>query len=450
MHGLTNHFKDPLNLILALLVVLSILGTWQYGKQSLGIDYYVAWVAADAVKHDTKHNIYDPESRYKLAYEYRNLADATNDAPRQKQVARGWKQLPMTATPFLYWLTGMLATGDFETDLDIWHALSILSLTVSILVMCRLLGYSTATGLAFLIPVLVWFSPFHIDLEDGNVNAVQLGMIALTLWFLKRGSSWQALIPAGLSIGLMVMFKPNLAPVALLLAGGWLLRRQYANLVIALAGMAAGALIAVVISSWWLGNAGAWLDWLETLHKTVDGFGRNGGGYAGISGLIGQRGPAGQLTTAVIFCLATLAVFYWGRRRQARAGSNVTDPGREFRENSLLLATGCIVFMMSSALVWRHYYLLTVPMFLMTLQPWPQFSTMNITGLIMARLLPAVALLCMLDSALLGLLGLGDNTYWITVTMVSTLILFIVGLWKFAFGISAMSGPPGPGEPGVH
>lgn len=198
MQRLTRHLKDPLNLLLIILVVSSLLGAWQFGKHQIGVDYYVAWVAADAVNNDTPHNIYEVPTRYKLALEYRNKADASN-SPRQKKMAQWRNELPMTASPFLYWFTGLIAVGDYETDIDVWHAISILSLTLSILVMCRLLGYSTATSLAFLIPVLVWFSPLHIDLQDSNVNSVQLGMIAITLWLLWRGARQTIFVCNGFS-----------------------------------------------------------------------------------------------------------------------------------------------------------------------------------------------------------------------------------------------------------
>ncbi len=86
------YFKDPLGLILAVLVALALLGAWQYIKDSPGIDYYVTWVASDAVKNDTPHNIYEPSSRYTLAVQYHNLADAAENAPRQKQAAAHLKR----------------------------------------------------------------------------------------------------------------------------------------------------------------------------------------------------------------------------------------------------------------------------------------------------------------------------------------------------------------------
>ena len=181
-----HYFKDPLTLILAILVALSLLGAWQYAKGSAGIDYYVTWVASDAVKNDTPHNIYEPSSRYKLAVEYRNKADALADGPKQKQVAAYLKELQMTATPFLYWVTGLLASGDYEKDLARWQLLSLVLVVGFILLTSRLLGYSAATSLAILLPALVWFTPLYSSLNVANVNCFQLGLLGLILWVQRR------------------------------------------------------------------------------------------------------------------------------------------------------------------------------------------------------------------------------------------------------------------------
>ena len=75
MKGVSNHFKDPITLILLILVAISLLGSWSYLKEAPGLDYYVAWAAADAVNNDSPNKIYDRSSRYKLAVLYRNKAD---------------------------------------------------------------------------------------------------------------------------------------------------------------------------------------------------------------------------------------------------------------------------------------------------------------------------------------------------------------------------------------
>ena len=87
MQDLLNRFRNPLTLVLATFVALSVLGAWKYAEDTPGLDYYVAWVAADAVKNNNKNYIYDPASGYKLPAQYRNKADAAKDAPRLKQIA---------------------------------------------------------------------------------------------------------------------------------------------------------------------------------------------------------------------------------------------------------------------------------------------------------------------------------------------------------------------------
>jgi len=435
MTRISNHFKDPINLILAIMVVLSLLGAWLYGKQTPGLDYYVAWVAADAVKNDTATDIYDPSSRYKLAVLYRNKADETKDAPRQKQMARSRQELPMTATPFLYWVTGLIAVGDYEADLDNWHFISLFTLTVSILFMCRLLGFSTATSLAFLLPVLVWFSPHLYELNEGNVNSVQIGMVALLLWLQNRRPDKRNLFITGLAVGLLVMFKPNLAPIALLLGGGWLLRRQFLRLGIGLSGMATGAATAILVSSWWLGSATAWLDWYNYISRTVDYFGRSGRSYAVLANVSDVSNMEGQVGLAVILSLLCLVFLWWGRWRKHGSTGGAPGEEREKLENTLLIAMGCIVMLLASTLVWRHYYLLTIPMFILVFSPLKEPGRVKILPLLMLRVLPAIALLSLLDSPVIRLMGIDDKAYWAVAGMGCALTLFVIGLWQFGFRI---------------
>ena len=75
MQDLLNRFRDPLTLVLAVLMALGVMGTWDFAEETPGLDYYVAWVAADAVKNSNKNYIYDPASSYKLPSLYRNKAD---------------------------------------------------------------------------------------------------------------------------------------------------------------------------------------------------------------------------------------------------------------------------------------------------------------------------------------------------------------------------------------
>ena len=110
--------------------------------------------------------------------------------------------------------------------------------------------------------------------------------------------------------------------------------------------------------------------------------------------------------------------------------------------NSLLIAMGCIVALLASALVWLHYYLLTIPMIIFAFRPWQLPDPMKTLQILMLRILPAIALLCLLDTEISTLLtGIIDaKTYWVAATMTSAIALFVTGLWQFAYGISDQTG----------
>lgn len=452
MKGIGQHFKNPLSLILASLVVLVLLGVFHYAKETPGLDYYVAWVAADAVNNDTPHNIYDSSSRYTLAVLYRNKADALENAPRQKLIAayRGG-QLHMTATPFLYWVTGLLSTGDYEKDLTLWHLISLVLLTSSILLICRLLNYPLATSLAILLPVLIWFSPLQSDLRVGNVNSFQLGLIGLILWLQSRQANSKYLFAAGLMIGLLVMFKPNLGPVALMFGGGWLVRRQFLKLGIAIGGMATGAASAVLVSSLWMGSATAWLDWFNLIRILMGhGLSKSGGNYATITEVTSTISPPGQLATAVILSLLCLAFFWWGRRGISVATAGPDNNNREFVEDALLVATGCIITMLASTVVWFHYYLLIIPMLLIALRPWQEPGPMKIIPTLMLRVLPVMALIVLMELAVPAIFGGDEDRFRSASTIISVSTLLLVGLWQLGYGIRAQPDPKVVEAPDAH
>ncbi len=436
----SGYFRDPVGLLLATLVALSMLGVWMYVKQAPGIDYYVAWAAADAVKNDTPLNIYEPSSRYKLAVEYRNKADAQQDAPKQKQVAAYLKELQMTATPFMYWVTGMLSIGDYETDLRVWQILSLTLVTISVLLLCRLLEFTPATSLAILLPVLIWFMPFYSSLRVANVNAFQLGLISLILWLLRPNANVRYQFVAGLLIGMLVMFKPNLGPVAFLFGGGWAVRRQYSSLGVSILGMLSGALAAVLVSSIWMRSATIWLDWFNYIRQFVDGGpGEKGGNYAVITHIFSDTSPLGQAALAVFLCILCLALLAWGRRGAALPADSAADRKREFIENAILIALGCIVPLLSSTLVWLHYYLLTLPMIIVAYRPWQEPGPFKPVAFFMLRLLPTVALVVLMETALRDVIGVENRIYNEAVTSISALLLFVAGLWQFGHGVRVSS-----------
>jgi hypothetical protein len=278
--------------------------------------------------------------------------------------------------------------------------------------------------------------PFYSNLRVANVNAFQLGLISLVLWLLRPNANVRYQFVAGVLIGMLVMFKPNLAPVALLFGGGWAVRRQYARLGMSILGMLSGALAAVLVSSLWMRSATIWLDWFNYIRQFVDGGpGEKGGNYAVITHVFSAISPLGQAALAVFLCILCLALLAWGRRDTALPVESATGRNREFIENTFLIALGCIVPMLSSTLVWLHYYLLSIPMIIVAYRPWQEPGPIGPVAFFMMRVLPTVALVVLLETALREIIGMDNRTYNEAATTISALSLFVVGLWQFGHGV---------------
>jgi len=444
MQDLLNRFRSPLTLVLATFVMLSMLGTWKYAEDTPGLDYYVAWVAADSVKNNNENYIYDPASSYKLPAHYRNKADEVKGAPRLKRIAAHLQEMYFTATPFLYLVTATVAVGDYETDLTVWHALSLFMLMTFFTLVCRLLGYPVTTMLAIFLPIVVWFVPLQSDLRVANVNSFQLGLIGLAIWLQSRGGHSKYLFATGLVVGLTVMFKPNLAPIALMLAGGWLLRHQYSRLITGISGMLTGALAAILVSSWWLGHSNAWLDWLKLMSGFLAVAPNSHGNYSVMRQLTNGLSPPGQLILTLLLIAAALTLFWWGRRRQSNLFTNLEaqSTDRQSLEDTLLIATGCIIALMASSIVWIHYYLLTIPLLLVLLRPWGAKEQGSFIRVLMQRILPVVAIVLLMDSAILSLLEMEGREFRTIVAPVYLMMLFVAGMWQLAYGVGKDSPTP--------
>src|SRR5262249_24962984 len=126
----------------------------------------------------------------------------------------------------------------------------------------RVFGFDMITSAFFLILFLVGFAAYASDVRVGGTNQLQLFAIALFLWLQRRPGLYRD-VGAGIVLGLAIMFKPDVALVAVLLAVIWIANRRYekARRVI---GMAVGAaVVAVLVSSAFFGTVTSWTGWLN-------------------------------------------------------------------------------------------------------------------------------------------------------------------------------------------
>jgi hypothetical protein len=440
--NLYKSFNDPTTLVLVLLAILGLYGGWIYTQKSVGVDYYVAWTVADTLRSDEEYRVYDRRDKRRLVQDYRKKARTGDKTSRHAAVAR--LSFPeVTASPFLYTVVYALSTRNYETSLTIWGSLSLVGFTAAILLFCRLLGFSAAATLVLYVPLIFWGIALQSDLRVGNINSIQLGLVALAFFLLSRDTKTPYLFSAGALIAMIVVMKPNLAPVSLLVLSAWLIRGQGRKFLIGLLGMTAGALFALGTSSLVFGDVGIWLEWLDRLFRlTRIDMPAAAGNYdmlrsldrtTGSSGL--RLGARGQVVLAMAICAITLGFLWWGRKNDKSRLEQESEAGRkrELIEYAQLIAMGCVVQMLISPLVWVHYYVLAIPMLIVAFQPWSRAPTYSISAITLQRLVPALIFVASLYGPHWKLPVDDVNEVHAAVMLVSVAILYVIGLWQLRF-----------------
>jgi hypothetical protein len=272
----------------------------------------------------------------------------------------------VASTPFLYACFRAFRTGDFDTDLRLFRFGSLVIFVLAALLVGHLVGCSPVINLAALGFFLLAFPPLRFDIVEGNVNAVQLGMLAILLWLRSDPDRAWRTVAAGFILLLAVLFKPNLAMIAALLVLGWGLLGRWRDIVLSAAGAVAGAVIAFTASTLLLGATAPWGDWFSTLRNIENSFevGVMQGNLGGAR-ILGDAFGWNPTVPLLIVLLGILAHKLWALRR-AHGGSVARAPlVREV--DTLLIAIGPAVAILGTAIAWPHYAILCVPLCLICL-----------------------------------------------------------------------------------
>lgn len=350
----------------ALLVAAGLRSAWQTASSSQGLDFYQFWIGGQEAPHE-RGALWSPETSKRLGSSYYYRA-ASSKSERMYVVASGRRELELFSTPFLYTCFGLLPT-DYERAYLIWSVLGLVSLAVAIALMARALRWSIAAFLFFLGFVLLLFQPLTSELRVGNVNEVQLLIIAL--YFVTPPA-----VRGGI-LGVAIALKPNVA-LALPLVAAFELAHDRRKLLPEMLGVAAGGAAAVAVSSAYFRAATVWIDWLRaarSLSQTI---------YARETGNVAPALFLGRYAWVLAVVLTIGAVFLIVRYRGASA--------------ELAVSLGLLIYLLSAPLVWLHYLLLAIPLGMVLLS----------AQSMVVKMISALALILIAATlTTLGLIGLG-------------------------------------------
>lgn len=409
--------------LLAVLLAVALGGLWSSLTWAPGIDFYQFWVVGQAVEEKLVDDVYAPESRPRLARTFLGRA-ALGSSQRQQAAADFRKQeVQAASTPFLYTAIWGLQSGDYDADLQRYRVLGLACALLSLAALGWHFGFAPSEILLVLAYVAAGVPALQNDLAEGNVNALQLGLLAVPIVLLGGAHrAWRTVL-AGAALGLGVAFKPNVALAAVLLGGSWALARRWRELGEGALGLALGAACALASSSLFFGGAACWSAWLgmaRTLDQQLD-VGVHWGNFA-LARLVRDAVGFDAAWVLLTCALGLVAAFLVRARRSAPPDAGTA------RLDALMIAIGPVISLFAGRLAWPHYLLLALPLLLLVLQP-RSGGTESGAGARAGRVLVTLLVGAGFSSPLLlAVLGV-ENPYTLALAQAgAAVLLFVLGL----------------------
>lgn len=414
--------------LVVLLACFALMRAWQVGQSVAGIDYYQFWVVGEAIEHDGVKNPYADEARAQMGRIYLERAMRDAQAVRQQTAAGGREVLETYSTPFLYTAMHALASGDYETDFTRWHVLSLVAFAGGVLLFAQAASLGWGGGLGILALVVLFGAPFQSEIQVANVNRLQLGALAVAPALLARARSGAWMAAAGLMLALSTLFKPNVAFASALCAVAVVSRDERPAWVAFFAGAGMGTAIGVATGALYFGSFAAWFDWAATLAVIPDEIIHVSlGNYAPLPALVGSA--SGALSLGLACALTIAPALALGR----------STPKRDALDRGLLLTTslglGGAVALVTATLVWEHYFLLALPLFVALAAVAVRVRAEGPSDWLRFRVLPALSFLALLATPTFGIAGLSHETYF-PLVQGSALVV------AYGLGVALLFAPP--------
>jgi len=345
---------------------------FSYARTWRGLDYYQFWVVGQAVSRLGDTDVYSEEGRKRIGGQVLDSLPRETISDRLVAAVSRRKVLETYSTPFLYTLAGTLASGRYDADQAGFAVLSLVCGIAGVLGLCRVLRYSPLAASAAVLLLAELFAPYRSDLRVGNVNLIQLGLLSAFLCVRSLSPRRWRDPAAGAILGFAVMFKPNLAHVAAMLALGWLVNRRFGRLASVAAGAAASGVAAFTASVLFFGTWRAWSGWLAAVRSLPDDIVGIAIGNFALARMLGDAVGRRAVPLLAIAVLATAFGSLWAGRRAGEgtpAAARDDDPRREALGDLLLVGAGCLAYLLTAPLVWVHYFVLAIPLALALLRP---------------------------------------------------------------------------------
>jgi hypothetical protein len=413
--------------LLTAALLFALVDLWHLSDQWPGIDLYQFWAVGQTLRTTEVNNVYSAVGRARVGVEIGKRALGDPDGERHREVLSFRQTVETYSTPFLYAVFSLPPTTSYESAHRAHWMLSTACTLMAVFLLCRGVGLSGTPTMAVLLLLVGWFEPLHSDVRVGNVNQIQLAALALFCWTESRTDRPVGHLWAAMALGLIVAFKPNTAYAMALWIWALLVGRHYRALGRTICGLVMGVVVAILISAWAFGTLRCWVDWMAALRELM---------RSDIPVSLGNASPVilakdllGQDLGWVLpplLLIPVMLLIWLSRRRGSESEGKDIGVGPNV---VLVVGMGCVVSCLSARLVWLHYLVLTLPVFIEALRPRSPDVAIHATRPNLGQGLGILAVVLMSVGAQLGL----GNAHWsLSLMCAGCLILYGLGLTRLA------------------
>lgn len=314
----------------------SVAPLWRNLSRSIAIDFYLVWVNNQVAARDEMPNIYSTAAQSTIGEEFFSRS-LNSDSRVFVETATNRRRLDSRGSPFLYASFAWMS-GEFETALLQYRIVILASFLGGLILLGFLCGVPLWFSVACFAAAVHYYLPFIADFVVGNLNAIQLFLLALAL---AVGEKRPAI--AGAIVAMMLAQKPNVVVVVALLMLSRVLARDFDRLRREMLGGVIGGIIAFAIGSWWFETPRIWLLWLGSagdLYSSLIGVEFNN--VAPALALFQQHGTWISYVIAVLLVIIASIPLLRGAKR----------------DDLLIVSLGLLIYFLSATLVWLHYLVL--------------------------------------------------------------------------------------------
>jgi hypothetical protein len=340
-------------------------------------DYYLFWGVANAVSSGSLINIYSDEGALnvkKIMADHAIRSDSVKEKNASK-ITEGNLTLRPTASPLLYALVGYLSIYDFDEDVFVYSIIMLTCYVTSILLLSTMLKLPLHWMILSILYLTALYNPYQLDMTSSNFNQLQLLIISLLIYALVYNKTYLS----GFLIVLEVLLKLNTAELSLMAMLLVIFRYNSKQIFKVCVGSLCAIVFSFAICSIYFNDFLIWSKFFASIPKTLAIMLKEfeSGNYGLVSLVDYTTGIniVWYLKVLLYLPLLSIVVSWIASRKKAGAicGQNRISVTRHYavshnvvvEEVFIVVAVGTSIMLLSSELVWMHYFLLNVPLLLL-------------------------------------------------------------------------------------